>query len=88
MKVIINNINIYHVHDNSYHIDNRHNSSGNIFKPSDSKTEEAELSDFIAHVVVNDDKDNPLTKELEARLIQSKAELKELIDKLKYLKSD
>jgi len=33
MEVIINNINIYHINDNRYHINNRHNSSGNIFKP-------------------------------------------------------
>ena len=63
-------------------MDNRHNSSGNTFKPFNPKPEEAEVSDFTAHVVVNDDKGNPLTKELEERLIQSKAELKELIDKL------
>ena len=82
MKVIINNINIYHIHDNRYLIDNRHNSSGNIFKSSNPKPEEAELSDFTAHVLVNDDKDNPLTKELAERLTQSKAELIELIVKL------
>jgi hypothetical protein len=33
MEVIINNINIYHILDSRYRIDNRHNSSGNIFKP-------------------------------------------------------
>jgi len=82
MKVIINNINIYHIHDNRYHIDNRHNCNGNIFNPSNPKPEEAELSDFTAHVVVNDDKDNPLTKELAERLVKSKEELIELIDKL------
>lgn len=82
MKVIINNINIYHIHDNRYDIDNRHNSCGNIFKSSNPKPEEAELSDFTAHVLVNDDKDNPLTKELAERLTQSKAELIELIVKL------
>ena len=82
MKVIINNINIYHIHDNRYHIDNRHNSSGNIFKPTSPKPDEAELRDFTVHIVVNDDKNDSLTKELEQRLIQSRAELKELIDKL------
>jgi hypothetical protein len=33
MEVIINNINIYHINDNRYYINNRHNSSGNTCKP-------------------------------------------------------
>lgn len=33
---------------------------------------------------VNDDIDNPLIKELEKRIIQSKDELKDLIEKLNY----
>ena len=54
MEVIINNINIYHINDNRYHINNRHNSSG-IFL-SHPKLVEGNLSDFTTHIVVNDDK--------------------------------
>lgn len=54
-----------------HHIDNRHN-NGHIFKPFGSKPDEADLSDFTTHVVVNDDKDNPLIKELEKRLYKAR----------------
>ena len=81
MKVIINTINIYHIHDNSYHIDNRCNEHG--AKHSGIKTSDENLSDFAPHVFVNDDDNhNPLISELKARILQSENELKELLDKV------
>jgi len=81
MKVIINTINIYHIHDNSYHIDNRCN--GHSAKHSGIKTGDEDFNDFAPHVVVNDDDNhNPLILELKARILQSENEIKELLDKL------
>ena len=81
MKVIINTINIYHIHDNSYHIDNRCNERS--AKHSGIKTSEEDLNDFAPHVVVNGhDNHNPLISELKARILQSENEIKELLDKL------
>lgn len=37
IKVITNNVNIYHIQDNQYHIDNRHNNTEGIFEQSGSK---------------------------------------------------
>lgn len=81
MKVIIKTINIYHIHDNSYHIDNR--CKEHSAKHSGIKTSDENLSDFTSHEVVNDDDNhNPLISELKARILQSKNELKELLNKL------
>lgn len=79
MKVIINTINIYHIHDNSYHIDNRFN--GHSDKQSGMKTSDIETTDFASDIVVNDDH-NPLILQLKARILQSENEIKELLDKL------
>lgn len=81
MKVIINTINIYHIHDNKYNIDNRCN--GHSAKHSGIKIGDEDFSDFAPHVVVNDnDNHNPLILELKARILQSENEIKELLDKL------
>ncbi|WP_299288361.1 hypothetical protein [uncultured Mucilaginibacter sp.] len=81
MKVIINTINYYHIHDNSYHIDNRCNECS--AKHSGIKTSDEDLHDFAPLVVVNGhDNYNPLISELKARILQSENEIKELLDKL------
>jgi len=81
MKVIINTINIYHIHDNKYHIDNRHN--GNNAKPPSIKTGNGDNADFVSNVVVNNDEQHdPLILQLKARILQSENEIKELLDKL------
>ena len=48
MKIIINTINIYHIHDNSY------NTCGNQFKANKDKMDDADLSEFSPAIIVND----------------------------------
>ena len=79
MKVIINTINIYHIHDNRYHIDNRRNGDGG--KNSGMEANDV-YTDFVPQIVVNaDDQNNPLILELKARILQSENEVKDLLDK-------
>jgi hypothetical protein len=47
MKIIINTINIYHIHDNSY------NTCGNHFKANKDKMDDADLSEFSPAIIVN-----------------------------------
>jgi len=82
MTVIINNINIYHIHHNSYHIDNRHNRGINVFNPSNLKPEESIQDDFIVDFSTTDGSEHPVIEDLEKRLMQSQQELKDLMDKL------
>jgi len=81
MKVIINNISIYHIHDNKY-FNNGHNNRLNV---DYGKRPDSDLTDFSSHIVVDDgfDNDNPLVAQLKARILQSESEVKELIEKLK-----
>ncbi len=80
MKVIINTINIYHIHDNRYHIDNRRN--GNSGKNSGMETNDDTYNDLVPHVVINAyDGHNPLILELKARILQCENEVKDLLDK-------
>ena len=76
MKVIINNINIYHIHDNKCII------NGNNFKAYNGKMDDADFSGFTPHIVVNDNEDHPLIAQLEARILQSEHEKRELLEKL------
>ncbi len=81
MKVIINNISIYHIHDNKY-FNNGHNNRLNV---DYGKRQDADLTDFSSHIVVDDgfdNNDNPLVSQLKARILQSESEVKELIEKL------
>ncbi|MFI5139565.1 MAG: hypothetical protein ACHQIM_17225 [Sphingobacteriales bacterium] len=76
MKVIINNINIYHIHDNKCII------NGNNFKARNGKIDDADFSGFTAHIVVNDNPGHPLIAQLEARILESDQEKRELLEKL------
>lgn len=81
MKVIINNINIYHIHDN------RFNSYGgdNHFNVGLGKAKDTDLDDFSSCIIVNDDlvnDDYPFIEQLKDRILQSEIEFKELLDKL------
>jgi hypothetical protein len=81
MKIIINNISIYHIHDNKYY----NNGQNNHLNVGVGKVDRADPTDFCSHVVVNDNivKDNqPLITELRERILQSELEVKELLDKL------
>jgi len=79
MKIIINTINIYHIHDNSY------NTCGNHFKANKDKMDDADLSEFSPPIFVNDNlnhNDHPLISQLEARILESEREKRELLDQL------
>jgi hypothetical protein len=76
MKVIINNISIYHIHDNKYNI------NGNNFNARGGKMDDADFIGFTPHIVVNDNPGHPLVAQLEARILQSEREKKELLEKL------
>jgi len=81
MKVIINNINIYHIHDNKF------NGGYNSFNANSDKMDDVDSSKFSLAVVVNDDinnNDHPLIAQLEARILQSEREIKELLDRLHH----
>jgi len=78
MKIIINTINIYHIHDNSYNI------CGNHFKAKD-KMDDTDLSEFSSAIIVNDNlnnNDHPLIAQLEVRILESEREKRELLERL------
>ncbi len=81
MKVVINNINIYHIHNNRfYNTGNNSHLNVDLGKPKDS-----DLKDFASYIVVNDDvetNDNPLIEQLKQRILKSELEVKELLDQL------
>ena len=81
MKVIINTINFY----NNVVIINHPNEKKSIINsdnhPKD-KTSEVDLGDITPHVVVNDNENHPLIAQLEARILQSENEKKELLEQL------
>jgi hypothetical protein len=77
MKIIINTINIYHIHDNSY------NTCGNHFKANKDKMDDVDLSEFSPAITVNDNlnhNDHPLISHLEVRILESEREKRELLD--------
>lgn len=77
MKIIINTINIYHIHDNNY------NTCGYHFKANRDKMDDTDLRKFSPAVVVNENlnnNDHPLIAQLEARMLESEREKKELLD--------
>ncbi|MET3978077.1 hypothetical protein ABIB62_000643 [Mucilaginibacter sp. UYP25] len=79
MKVIINNINIYHIHDIKF------NGGNNSFNINSDKIGDADLSKFYPTVVVNENinnNDHPLIAQLEACILQSEREKKQLLDQL------
>ncbi len=81
MKIIINNINIYHIHNNCFY-NTGNNSHLNVAL---GKAKEADLNDFSSCIIVNDDlqnNDNPLIEQLKQRILKSELELKELLDQL------
>ncbi len=81
MKVIINNINIYHIHDNRFY----NNGSNNHLNVDLGKPKDTDLNGFASCIVVNDDldnKDNPLIAQLKERILKSELEVKELLDQL------
>jgi len=81
MKVIINNINIYHIHDIKF------NGGNNSFNINSDKMDDADLSKFSPAVIVNENinnNDHPLIAQLEARILQSEREKKQLLDRLHY----
>jgi hypothetical protein len=81
MKVIINNINIYHIHDNRFY-NNGNNSHLNVDL---GKSKDADLSDYTSCIIVNDDLENndtPLIAQLKERILKSELEVKELLDQL------
>ncbi len=81
MKVVINNINIYHIHNNRfYNTGNNSHLNVDLGKPKDS-----DLSGFSSCIIVNDDlenSDNPLIEQLKQRILKSEIEVKELLDQL------
>ena len=76
MKIIINTINIYTVHDITYNI------SGNHFKSRNGKMDDTDLSEFTTPVMMNDNANHPLISRLEARILASEQEKQELLDHL------
>lgn len=67
MKIIINTINIYQIHDNSC------NTCGNHFKANKDKMDDADLSELSPAIIVNNNlnhKDHPLISQLEARILR------------------
>ena len=54
MKVIINRINIYNIHDITYNI------NGHNFKSRNRKMDDTYLSEFTAPVLMNDNANHPL----------------------------
>lgn len=83
MKVVINTINIFHIHDNKYTIDNRHN--GKDAKIPCTEINESNITDFVSHVVVNEEEQNiPLIAQLKSRVQQSENEIKELLEQLNH----
>ncbi|WCT12288.1 hypothetical protein [Mucilaginibacter jinjuensis] len=81
MKVIINNINIYHIHDNRYY-NNGINSELNV---GYGKMEDADLTEDFSQIIVNDDlnnDDSPLIAQLKERILQSEIEVKQLLDQM------
>ena len=79
MKIIINTINIYNIHNNRY------NTCGNNLKASKDKMNDADLSEFSPPIFVNDNlnhNDHPLISQLEARILESEREKRELLDRL------
>ncbi|HEY2583611.1 MAG TPA: hypothetical protein VGI43_17495 [Mucilaginibacter sp.] len=79
MKIIINTINIYHIHDNSY------NTCGSHFKANKNKIDNADLREFSPAIIVNDDlndNDHPFIAQLEARILESERDKRELLDRL------
>lgn len=81
MKVIINNINIYHIHDNRFN----NNGSNNHLNVDLGKAKDTDLSDFASCTIVDDDlvnNDHPLIAQLKERILQSEIEFRELLDKL------
>jgi hypothetical protein len=76
MKIIINTINIYNIHDITYNI------SGNHFKSRDGKMDETDLSEFATSIVMNDNANHPLIARLEARILAVEQEKQELLEKL------
>jgi hypothetical protein len=81
MKVIINNININHIHDNRFN----NNGSNNHFNVDLRKPKDTDLSDFSSCIVVNDElvnSDHPLIAQLKDRILQSEIEFRELLNEL------
>ena len=76
MKIIINTINIYNIHDITYNI------NGNNFKSRDGKMDDTDLSAFATPIVMNDNTNHPLIARLEARILASEQEKQELLEKL------
>ena len=68
MKVIINNINIYHIHDNKYY----NNGQNNHLNVGVDQTVCTDPSDFCSHIIINDNivADNqPLITQLRERIL-------------------
>ena len=81
MKVIINNINIYHIHDNRFY----NNGSNNHLNVDLMKQKEVDLSGYSSCIVVNDDlakEENPLIAQLKERILKSELEVRELLEQL------
>ena len=76
MKIIINTINIYNIHDTTY------NFSGNHFKSRNGKMDDTDLSELTTHVMMNDNANHPLIARLEARILAVEQEKQELLEKL------
>ncbi|WP_291123047.1 hypothetical protein [Flavobacterium sp. UBA6046] len=79
MKVIINTINIY----NNVIINHTHQDKTNINgkNTDDNKASEADLGDLTPYIIINDNNDHPLIAQLEARILKSECDKKELIEK-------
>jgi hypothetical protein len=75
MKIIINTINIYNIHDITYNI------NGKNFKSRNGKMDDTDLSEFTTPVMMNDNA-NPLIARLEARILASEQEKQDLLEKL------
>jgi hypothetical protein len=81
MKVIINKINFY----NNVIIINHSNdkkSTINCDNYPNHEMSETDFGDTIPHVVVNDNENHTLIAQLEARILQSENEKKELLNQL------
>jgi hypothetical protein len=76
MKIIINTINIYNIHDITYNI------SSNNFKSRNGKMDDTDLSEFPTPIMMNDNVNHPLIARLEARILASEQEKQELLEEL------
>jgi hypothetical protein len=81
MKVIINNIKVYHIRDNNYYS----GGNNNDLKVFYGRTDEADLAESFSRIIIDDisgNDDHPIIAQLKERILQSEVDLNELINRL------